>query len=391
MGTKKGLDPLFRNLNYYGTEKLDAARFWNELPYRVDSYTTIDDFVDQSGWVRGTPCVFPDGTLGREMTGGTQTTLREYGVPLGLELAYIVFDAYLEVGSSPMIIFGHGENSFTYSLSTRFTETGYHKIRINKVDANTPAGTPSWDAVDRISFRTIGSGTTIRVGNIVAYSAKKPLCTIWIDDACESDYTKAYDYMKTKSMRGVSTIISDYVGTSTRLTITQMKEMLAYGWEFVNHGASHLSLSALPLPQMEFEISRGLEFLLNIGVGKSAFFFVESGAELTGQRLEIEKRYVTARRQSGAIPYTSIPVSDSFNIRRHTGEKTFPLSTYTDLIDAAIEYKLWLVLAFHRLVDVVGVDQYEIETAVFQGIIDYLDTNKASIKTVTAAEALYYG
>jgi hypothetical protein len=197
--------------------------------------------------------------------------------------------------------------------------------------------------------------------------------------------------MKTKNMRGNSSVISDYVGIVGRLNVQQMREMLNYGWEFNNHTVSHPNLSTLSLPEVEYEISHGLEFLLNFGAGKSSYFFVEPSSILTGERYAIEEKYVTMRRQSGSSIYTPIPVLDAMNIRRFSADTITPVSEITNAIEIAITNKLWLVLVFHRLADIPTEDPKDYSTANFQSVIDYLDTNKSSIKTVTAGEALYYG
>jgi len=389
-----GLTPIItardKNTNYFGSEILTTKRLRDEIPYRMASHGTLEDFTDQTGWTNGAACILPDGTPGREKSSATTGTTANKVYDSVLDVKeYIIFNAYLEAGSQPSIFLADSTNtnSFSFDLTYRMKGTGYQQIQVSRNDFSVSSGSPAWDNIQRIAFRTLSSGI-IRMGKIETYSPRYALCTLWHDDGYESFYTKVYEYLKTKNMRAVSALIGEYIGESNFLDIPKIKEMMSYGMEFINHTYSHVNLTTLSLLQAEYEVAKGLETLLNLGAGKSAYYLSVPGSHTNDAVNAIFKKYATVCKLRTGLE--RIPVFEPMNLQRQLPEQTTPVSTITGWIDTAIANKLWLILVFHNIKDVPS-DQYDYATANYNAVIDYLDTNSASIKTVTIGEALYYG
>jgi len=76
------------------------------------------------------------------------------------------------------------------------------------------------------------------------------------DDINDSDYY-AYQYLATKGFKGASFVISSYVDRLDifKLTLAQMTEMYAAGWDFGNHTTDHSDLTLLDLAAQTAKIS----------------------------------------------------------------------------------------------------------------------------------------
>ena len=232
-----GLTPIItardKNTNYFGSEILTTKRLRDEIPYRMASHGTLEDFTDQTGWTNGAACILPDGTPGREKSSATTGTTANKVYDSVLDVKeYIIFNAYLEAGSQPSIFLADSTNtnSFSFDLTYRMKGTGYQQIQVSRNDFSVSSGSPAWDNIQRIAFRTLSSGI-IRMGKIETYSPRYALCTLWHDDGYESFYTKVYEYLKTKNMRAVSALIGEYIGEIkyTRYVFSHLDESRSLG------------------------------------------------------------------------------------------------------------------------------------------------------------------
>jgi peptidoglycan/xylan/chitin deacetylase (PgdA/CDA1 family) len=74
------------------------------------------------------------------------------------------------------------------------------------------------------------------------------------DDANEDIYATAFPIMKSYGFTGVLYLPYYYVGTPGYLTVAQIQEMLAAGWEAGSHSLHHPDLAVLDPPQLRAEI-----------------------------------------------------------------------------------------------------------------------------------------
>jgi peptidoglycan/xylan/chitin deacetylase (PgdA/CDA1 family) len=83
----------------------------------------------------------------------------------------------------------------------------------------------------------------------------EPMLVMTVDDGNASDYTKMYDYMIKRGVRGTSFVITNSVGAAGRVTWSQINEMVGNGWEVACHSHTHPSLTGLTEQQIrdEFE------------------------------------------------------------------------------------------------------------------------------------------
>lgn len=388
----------------YSTASVSEEQVMKELPYRVKNLATVEDWSDQTGWNTGEPAEL-DGLPARSFRAAHgESMVKNYETTFTLG-KYILIPIYIEDKPETLKL------SINFSIDKSWTNViavttarvnniasrlkkGKNIIVLNRGIDYVLQGSATWENVNSIRFYTsvTGDSTNIIIGQIQTYDTD-PLCTLWFDDSVKTQYSNAFTYMSPKEMPGMVCVIGDCIGTSNGLTKANIKEMVQAGWGMANHTKSHLTLTNIPLNQVEYEISKGLEYLLALDVGNSAYIF---GAPQSARNDEVDKiikRYAIAHRWG--LGYCRLPrgineESSPYNIKSYSIDLNSyenPLTGAIQRIDTAIENGLWVNLMFHSITNAPG--KYDCRIADFQAIIDYLDTKKEEIKVVTCLEALY--
>jgi peptidoglycan/xylan/chitin deacetylase (PgdA/CDA1 family) len=105
---------------------------------------------------------------------------------------------------------------------------------------------------------------------------------ITFDDANEDTYTTAFPILKKYGFTGVLYLPYDYIGAPGCMTVDQVKEMIAAGWEIGSHSLSHPNLQDLEPAQLRAEIvgsRKKLAALLGVPILTFAYPFGDvSGA-----------------------------------------------------------------------------------------------------------------
>ena len=100
---------------------------------------------------------------------------------------------------------------------------------------------------------------------------------ITFDDANEDNYSYAFPILKKYGFTGVLYVPFDYIGTNNYLTVDQIKEMAAAGWEVGSHSLSHsMDFPIMDPPSMRSEIvdsRKKLEVLLGLPILTFAYPF----------------------------------------------------------------------------------------------------------------------
>ena len=87
---------------------------------------------------------------------------------------------------------------------------------------------------------------------------------ITFDDANEDNYTVAFPIMQKYGFTGVLYLPYDYIGAPNCLTVGQIKEMSAAGWEIGSHSLTHLNETSMEPGQLRAEIVDSRKDLMNL-------------------------------------------------------------------------------------------------------------------------------
>lgn len=366
-----------------------------ELPHRVTDLAVLEDFTDPTGW-SGQAAVIPEtGEAARSITS-------KNAVPVWLNKLY---DTPLIVRKNvafPVFLSSSHLSSIRVRLASDAAFTSYFDVMVPAQHFRTPGtawvvlnrsqftqvGTPSWDAIRYVRFIVTASSSgslTMAVGRIETYDTPG-LCTLWFDDGHSTQFTEAFSRMNALKMPGTISIPGQLIGGASMLTRDQLREIIAGGWDVVNHTWTHENLTTVPVDRAEYSISKGLEYLLAIGAGRSAFHMV---APQGGRNAAIDgliRRYAISHRcRAGAD--NCLPVVDPYALAVREVTNAVSVDTVKEWIDSAAANGTWLILLFHYLMEPANTSIRYSPTD-FQAIIDYLDAQKASIPVMTVSEAL---
>jgi peptidoglycan/xylan/chitin deacetylase (PgdA/CDA1 family) len=81
------------------------------------------------------------------------------------------------------------------------------------------------------------------------------------DDGNLDTYFNAYPIMQQYGFTGTLYVVGNYVGVDPFMSVDQIKEMAAGGWEIGSHSMRHLDLTSLDTNQQRYEIVKSRKIL----------------------------------------------------------------------------------------------------------------------------------
>jgi peptidoglycan/xylan/chitin deacetylase (PgdA/CDA1 family) len=117
--------------------------------------------------------------------------------------------------------------------------------------------------------------TTDMLVQAITRGAKLPPRPILItfDDGDVDVYQNAFPIMQKYGFKGVFYLVANYVGQPDYISVAQIKEMTAAGWEIGSHSLNHIDLTLYP-PRQRAEVvesKKQLEKLLGVPVKTFAY------------------------------------------------------------------------------------------------------------------------
>jgi peptidoglycan/xylan/chitin deacetylase (PgdA/CDA1 family) len=156
----------------------------------------------------------------------------------------------------------------------------YHHVEVSPIESSLRVSASRFE--DEINLLRDWEYTSITTTMLVeAITKGTPLpprpVIITFDDANEDNYTTAFPIMKKYGFTGVLYLPYNYIGTPGYLTVDQVKEMSAAGWEVGSHSVSHpLNFLTLSPASLRYEIvdsRKKLAALLGVPVLTFAYPF----------------------------------------------------------------------------------------------------------------------
>lgn len=96
---------------------------------------------------------------------------------------------------------------------------------------------------------------------------------ITFDDGYKTVFTKAYPYMKSKGITGLCFVVANWIGNKDRMTVEELRELVANGWEIGSHTLTHASLPHVDPAFAEIEIVESKKRLEALGFKIKAFAY----------------------------------------------------------------------------------------------------------------------
>jgi len=247
--------PLYVNIPQYaltssGTvfEDFENLTGWTGIVGTVESNTTEGEFRTGTQSVKFTTEVGSkaEATIPLSVNFGTAPRLR-----VSLYSEYGLDDWAAKLSSFRFYVYS-GATYFTFSMSPGTPiSSNFHFgwITFDAMPENwTNTGNDWTNVQDKIVIRITPQADQqiiCSLDEIILNPVHKPCVLMTFDDANESVYTYAYQYLKTKRARGTFYVISDDIGTSPQVSSAQLIEMYNYGWSIGNHTSDHTNLTAV--------------------------------------------------------------------------------------------------------------------------------------------------
>jgi peptidoglycan/xylan/chitin deacetylase (PgdA/CDA1 family) len=102
-----------------------------------------------------------------------------------------------------------------------------------------------------------------------------PIVVITFDDAHPSIYSIAFPAMRSLDTTWTATHFFPvtYMGFPGNMSLAQVKELEAVGWETGGHGVTHENLSSIPLDSVRYQVRESYEFLLRNNLCHESFAY----------------------------------------------------------------------------------------------------------------------
>ncbi len=229
--------------------------------------------------------------------------------------------------------------------------------------------------------------------------AGKGTIFLTFDDGRDSVYDLAYPIMESYNLTGTSYVITDRVGTSQYMTLEQLKELQAAGWNIGSHSQSHVYLTTLNDSELDAQLKNSQSWLLANGFGKGAYTFAIPFGSYDSNVLQHMAQYYVLGRSSDMSycePYPQIDIYSHGDSQELTLRSFYATaSTYNDTdrfnasIDSAAETNGMLVLMFHQFTEnESAAEEYIMYTGDFEKICQYIESKGSAVQVLPMSEMI---
>lgn len=178
-------------------------------------------------------------------------------------------------------------------------------------------------------------------------SMEKGYVALTFDDSLVSQYSEAYRILSEHGLAGTVATITGNVDTDGHLTMNQMDEMKADGWEFASHTTNHTKLVDLDVDELHLEVLDARDWLLNHGFDAGADHLVFPHGIFDQRTMRfISERLTAASRYGGTEGAASGRLLDPYTISRGNGARA---DVAAKMVDRAVTYGELTALTFHSI------------------------------------------
>jgi hypothetical protein len=222
-------------------------------------------------------------------------------------------------------------------------------------------------------------------------------------DDCLSSQLQAAAMLEARGMRGTFFINSSRLGTSGRLTLSQVRALRDAGHEIGGHTLTHPRLTTLSADAQRREICNDRVALLNAGFRVTSFAYPFGDKDSVTRQIVIDCNYNSARESGGlrtpggssSNPYGEpVPPVDAFAIRTHGSvQDTTSLDTMKAwVLNAENSGGGWVPIVFHHICAPCDPpQQYSISPANLVAFLDWLAPRVSRGTTVAVMDAVIGG
>ena len=265
---------------------------------------------------------------------------------------------------------------------------GWNLISAGRADFTSGPGLMWTDPIVAVRLELwpqAGKSATVRFDDLRFGVTATPAVVISFDDGLRSVYTTAYPIMAARGLTGTAYVVSGDVGQSENATLAQLKTLYAAGWDVANHTVTHPdALTTLSLARIEQELSGCASYLTANGMPRAARDVAYPAGEYNATVLQaMPATGMQTGRMVSCRPEV-LPIDEPFMIAASTTDpSTLSVAQVEARIDQAINDGGVVHLFFHDVVPTVTDPTYEISSANFTSICDYIVQHGLASMTIS--------
>jgi peptidoglycan/xylan/chitin deacetylase (PgdA/CDA1 family) len=264
----------------------------------------------------------------------------------------------------------------------------------------------------QLSFQVAANkDITIWLDDMILQKApKKAYVVLRFDDCYDGQYTYLPEILDQYNYDAVIACPTDWIGDTGKMTLTQLQNLYAKGWDIVNHGHDHENLGAddatLKDIQKIFDVYAAKKILIENGMARGARFYVypqggvtnieynTSGDGGINVKNEIDKMFSAAFNFKHASSFVWNPYQEwwqGWNIVWNTQSATDPtgsdeqahITAVKSILDDLVSHGGIASLGFHRIYDTYADldNTYAITNEGLDEIVDYIHSKGIEVVT----------
>lgn len=214
----------------------------------------------------------------------------------------------------------------------------------------------------------------------------EPLVSLTFDDGLLSTYTNGLPLLKNYGLVSTEYIVSGKIGTSSHMSVGQIKDFQNEGSEIASHTVDHLDLTTLNSSQVDTQLSQSQATLRQLFGSSVATDFASPYGQYNYSVITAIKKYYGSHRSVDA-GFNGKDGFDPYDIKvQNVNSDTTPAEV-AGWVNHAIATNTWLVLVYHGVEDQVpSGDPYTVSTSDLD--TELAQVKASGVKVVTMNEAL---
>ena len=291
-------------------------------------------------------------------------------------------DSYAKFGNME-VQFGTDTNFYNYYSKTLKTQMNTKVSEWNNISFKfsdmTKTGTitsaTTINYIRIIFYGTAGYYVNCKFGGIKKGMKPRTAITFSFDDINQTDYTVAFQKLKSVGFNAITYVISEEVGTTVgtnpilpRLTLTQMQEMRDYGWYFGIHGKDYFNwVTESTIAEAETRIKNCKQWLYDNGfIGKGLKHCAYPHGEYNDSIIALLKKYGVKYGRTTNLWAQLSPVEDLYKLK-------LGIALVEDL--ATNIASLEALIAKGGLINIYAHELFGTKATNFNLFIDYINEN----------------
>lgn len=170
---------------------------------------------------------------------------------------------------------------------------------------------------------------------------------LFLDDGLSSAYEQAYPILSENAMPATVSMPTEFVGTDGYLSMGQLDELAADGWDIASHTASHTNLRNISRLTAEQEVVNAKQWLVDHGFETGSRWLVYPSGAFGEAVTDFARDYHDlAFRYMGPASTGSGPVTQGMTVSRGDARNIDAAKTMVDLGDLYNDIELF---TFHEI------------------------------------------